>query len=291
MRTHPGRPSLRRVRRTTSRAIILVAGLLLAGSLPAAVQQGFLENPLDFGYESGVSVVSGFHCNATLIEIQFDQYDPIAAAHGTSRNDTLDYCGRSDTGFSLLWNWAILGPGTHTVRAFADGVEFDSATIEVRTLGAEFVTGVVARAGADLLAIGKEVGLRWAESKQGFVIDEVHDLDYTIDDVVAAISGDWTGFWHSPQGAGSIEMTIGAAPGGFPGLTALTFGSTGCAPGGVALNDLVDLGDPLIVVQLDDGSRVSFEFMTTESFTMLGGTFWFEDGHCADLDGMFYMFR
>ena len=48
-----------------------------------AQQQGYLENPLDYSYDSGISVVSGFHCTAQTIEIQFDQYDPIPAATGT----------------------------------------------------------------------------------------------------------------------------------------------------------------------------------------------------------------
>ena len=50
-------------------------------------------------------------------------------------------CGDSDNGFGLLFNWNLLGDGTHTVRALADGVEFDSATFTVTTLGKEFVRG------------------------------------------------------------------------------------------------------------------------------------------------------
>ncbi|MEJ2178339.1 MAG: hypothetical protein P8Y12_10415, partial [Gammaproteobacteria bacterium] len=34
-----------------------------------AQQQGFLENPTDFSNESGIGVVSGFHCNAQIIEV------------------------------------------------------------------------------------------------------------------------------------------------------------------------------------------------------------------------------
>ena len=33
----------------------------------------------------------------------------------------------------LPFNWSLLDEGTHTVRAFADGVEFDSATFTVTT--------------------------------------------------------------------------------------------------------------------------------------------------------------
>jgi hypothetical protein len=45
-------------------------------------------------------------------------------------------------GQGMLWNWNLLGAGQHTVRVLADGVEFDSATFEVNTLGEEFVTGL-----------------------------------------------------------------------------------------------------------------------------------------------------
>ena len=66
---------------------------------------------------------------------------------------------------------------------------------------------------------------------------------------------------------------------------------TGCAPGGMALSHLDDISDPLIDVLMDDASFVTFEFFVTESFTTLGGTFYFDDGNCADTDGMFYMFK
>lgn len=35
--------------------------------------------------------------------------------------------------FVLPFNWNLLGDGTHTVRALADGVEFDRATFTVTT--------------------------------------------------------------------------------------------------------------------------------------------------------------
>ena len=107
----------------------MAVAVLYAGPV-LAQQPGFLENPADFSNESGIGVVSGFHCTAQVIAVQFDDRDLIEAASGTSRLDTEGYCGgHSDTGYALLWNWNILGDGQHTVRVFADGVEF------VRTQG------------------------------------------------------------------------------------------------------------------------------------------------------------
>ena len=63
------------------------------------------------------------------------------AVYGTERRDTTSVCGDSNNGFGLPFNWNLLGNGTHTVRAIADGVEFDSATFTVTTLGTEFLRG------------------------------------------------------------------------------------------------------------------------------------------------------
>lgn len=77
------------------------------------------------------------------IEIESETEAPfrIPAAYGTERRDTTSVCGDSNNGFILPFNWNLLGEGTHTVRAFADGVEFDSATFTVPPLGTEFQRG------------------------------------------------------------------------------------------------------------------------------------------------------
>lgn len=49
--------------------------------------QGVLENPQPQASESGVGVVSGWHCDADVIEIQFDDLARLEAAYGTSRGD------------------------------------------------------------------------------------------------------------------------------------------------------------------------------------------------------------
>ena len=75
------------------------------------------------------------------VEIEINDTTRIPAPYGTERRDTTSVCGDSKNGFVLPFNWNLLGEGTHTVRAFADGVEFDSATFTVTTPGTGSMRG------------------------------------------------------------------------------------------------------------------------------------------------------
>ncbi len=159
------------------------AGLLVA---PAAGAIGFLENPAHGAAASGIGVISGWHCTATRIELQIDSDAPLRAGQGTTRPDTAQVCSNSNSGFGLTFNWARLTPGTHIIRALADGVEFDRATFTVASYGAEFLNG---RAGAavvpDFPAAGRTSLLEWSEASQSFVMRSVVDSPY--------IGGRWNG--------------------------------------------------------------------------------------------------
>lgn len=74
------------------------------------------------------------------VEIEINDTIRIPAAYGTERRDTTSVCGDSKNGFFLPFNWNLLDNGTHTVRAIADGVEFDSARFTV-TPETEFLRG------------------------------------------------------------------------------------------------------------------------------------------------------
>src|SRR5262249_10112181 len=77
------------------------------------------------------------------------------------------------TGFGLLVNWNLLGDGTHTVRALADGTEFARATFTVTTLGVEFLRGVNGNCRLeDFPHSGDSITMRWQESTQNFAIIE-----------------------------------------------------------------------------------------------------------------------
>ena len=161
------------------------AALLLAA--PAALALGNFENPPPGVAVSGASLVSGWHCTATRIEIEYDGGPArTRAASGTDRPDTAGVCGRRDTGFGLLVNWADLGPGAHTVRAYADGELMDTRSVTVVDLGAVFLAGKSATATVnDFPSEGRQLVLEWRESLQSFVAREVR--------TAPAIGGTWNG--------------------------------------------------------------------------------------------------
>ena len=130
-----------------------------------------LENPQPNSAQSGIGLISGWACEASRIEIIFNETDTQQAGYGTRRTDTQGVCGDTNNGFGLLFNWNRLGDGTHTVRALADGVEFGSATFTVTTLGKEVLPGANAAVTvSDFPTAGSDIVLRWQESQQNFVI-------------------------------------------------------------------------------------------------------------------------
>ncbi len=152
--------------------IAIIGGFPLPQSLWA---QSAFGNPQPGSFQSGIGVISGWVCDAQLIEIIFndEETDPWQAGYGTRRTDTQGVCGDTNNGFGLLYNWNKLGDGTHTVRALADGVEFGSATITVTTLGEEFLTGASGTFDVpDFSEAETDVMVRWQESQQNFVITD-----------------------------------------------------------------------------------------------------------------------
>lgn len=166
-------------------ACFIAACAALVPAVSAAA--GYLENPQPGGRESGIGVVSGWHCNAGKIEIELDGAKALAAAYGTERADTQAVCGKSNTGFSLLINWNNLSAGPHLVRALADGVEFGRASMTTVPIGADFWPGKSGTMRLDNFPQpGKGVIAEWQESKQNFVISEYLQS-------VPSINGAWFG--------------------------------------------------------------------------------------------------
>ncbi len=63
---------------------------------------------------------------------------PLSAEYWEPRRDTTSVCGDSENGFyyeDRSFNWNMLEGCQHTVRAFADGIEFDSATVTTGDCG------------------------------------------------------------------------------------------------------------------------------------------------------------
>ena len=163
--------------------ISFAAAALLAA--PSAFALASFDNPPDGQPASGIGLVSGFHCTASVIEIEIDGARKLAAS-GTDRPDTATVCGKRNTGFGLLVNWGDFGPGTHTVRALADGVEFGTHVVTVPDLGGFFLFGKSGTTTVnDFPALGQQLLLEWREGLQGFVVKEVRPGP--------SIGGQWNG--------------------------------------------------------------------------------------------------
>ena len=156
--------------------VTLTVGLPFPQSLWA---QSVFENPQPGSFQSGVGVISGWACDAERIDVVFnpgtENEATFQAAYGTDRGDTQGHCNDINNGFGLLFNWNLLGPGTHLVQARADGKIFGTATVTVTTLGQEFLRE--ARGDfvvEDFPTDGNDISLSWQETTQNFVITEPH---------------------------------------------------------------------------------------------------------------------
>ena len=132
--------------------------------------RGYLENPGAASFQSGVGVLSGWVCEAAVVEIELNGV-PQEAAYGTERLDTAGVCGDMDNGFGLLFNWNLLRDGEHDVVALVDGVELGRARVTVTTLGEEFLRDVTGTCAVeDFPVVGETVTLVWQQNSQNFVI-------------------------------------------------------------------------------------------------------------------------
>ena len=274
-------------------SLLALLFVILLGHAGAALAQGNLENPQPSGIESGIGLISGWYCTATRIQIQFDNGALVDAAYGTTRGDTAGVCGDTNNGFGLLWNYNLLGAGTHRVRAFADGAQFADTTFEVNTLGQEFVTGLAPLGTYVLsLGLGKAIVLRWQQSKQGFVISDVVDTDWFYADFLSAYGGTWYGAWTSaaPLISAAINLTLTPAGNGKDLiLTHVQMSSTGCAESSLSGGGTLDVNNPTVDIVMVDGAKLELSFTATDDDSMIGGTFHFLSGTCAGRQGFFQM--
>ncbi|HRC73232.1 MAG TPA: fibronectin type III domain-containing protein [Candidatus Competibacter sp.] len=143
-----------------------------ADELAASAARAIQESPSQGSYESGVSLIRGWVCNASTVEVEIDGGERLRAGYGTARPDTAAACGNANTGYALAFNWNSLGDGVHTLRALADGVEFANISFSVATLGREFLTGLppYQHTVVDFPSTGRNTVLRWSEPHQNFVI-------------------------------------------------------------------------------------------------------------------------
>jgi subtilisin family serine protease len=202
----------------------------VAAATPQGPALGVLENPQSNGFQSGVGLVSGWVCAANAVKYQVDDGPLRDAAYGTSRADTAGVCGDANNGFGALFNWNLLGDGPHTLRAFADGVEIGSATFEVATLGAPFLTGLVGQyAVPDFPAEGDFTLLVWQEASQNFVIADTTAGESQASPPLAAPLATALGVLENPSD-GSSQSGIGVISGWVCSAGQVTVSIDGGAP-------------------------------------------------------------
>jgi len=135
-----------------------------------------LENPYPGAHVSGIGLVSGWTCMSGVVEVSFDggPRDNLVPSGG-GRGDTLPVCGRTNTGFGLLFNYHLLGSGNHTVELFINGAQVGSPVpFTVTVLAGEFIRGLSRTVDVpDFPAVGRTTRLEWQESTQNFAITGV----------------------------------------------------------------------------------------------------------------------
>ena len=153
---------------------ICIVIILLAPSLAHA---NVLENPGNNQSYSGIGVISGWKCEATVITVVIDDGAPIPMVYGSERGDTKEtkdgetICGDTNNGFLAIFNWALLSDGEHTAVAYDNGEEFARSTFEVGTLGEEFVRGASADVRVeDFPSPGESALLAWNQNTQHFEV-------------------------------------------------------------------------------------------------------------------------
>lgn len=149
----------------------------VAGVSTPAWAIGTIETPVgQRSVETGIGLISGWHCTGTLIEIEIDGSELVIAASGTPRLDTLETCGRSDTGFGVLMNFSRLDPAVkHELVAFADGEEFARVVFFTKNFGVPYLKDAPNAYCfvPNFPEVGTRTTLRWVEQKQNFSITSI----------------------------------------------------------------------------------------------------------------------
>lgn len=138
---------------------------------------GVLGTPPNGSTVSGVSVISGYHCTSKNIDVFIDGVPFGKAGAGTQLLGTLGVCGRTDTGYSFLYNFSNLANGPHSITVTADGVPFATNTFTtVKSGGEQFLTGASKDIKVpDFPLPGQAANLQWVQSYQNFLVTGIGD--------------------------------------------------------------------------------------------------------------------
>jgi len=203
---------------------LLFAGMMLASSVGAfatgILTVGVLGTPPDGSTASGISVISGYHCTSKNIEVFIDGVSFGKAGAGTQLLGTLGVCGRTDTGYSFLYNFSNLPNGPHSITVKADGVSFATNTFTtVKSGGEQFLTGASKEITVpDFPHPGQAANLQWVQAYQNFLVTGIGDtagdlssLNGTyIQDVSISVSGSDCSSYNFITGNTQFLITAGS---------------------------------------------------------------------------------
>lgn len=143
----------------------------------ASAGTGLLGTPVDGTTVSGVGVISGYHCSSKNLEVFIDGVSAGKAGAGTRLLGTQEVCGRTDTGYSILYNFNNLSNGLHVVHVTADGVQLDSHVVTTYQSGGQpWLAGASRRVTVpNFPTTGVTATLDWVQSYQNFLISKLDD--------------------------------------------------------------------------------------------------------------------
>ena len=140
-----------------------------------AFSQGALENPAANSTESGIGIISGWHCSASKVEAVVDGKSIGFGYVGSERGDVASVCGKSNAGYSLLINFNNFSQGAHNIKMYADGVKFGDVNFNsVKSGGVDFLQNASKQVLVnDFPKAGSTATLTWSQSKQSFTVTSV----------------------------------------------------------------------------------------------------------------------
>ncbi len=143
---------------------------------PGASPNLALENPMPGSFQSGIGLISGWSCEGP-VDISIDGNARVTVPYGSPRADTAGVCGTGNihTGFGLLVNFNLLGPGIHAVQLHVKGTaRGNPARFRVTVPSGEFMSGIMREASVpDFPTPGRTTTLIWQQSLQNFSIRSV----------------------------------------------------------------------------------------------------------------------
>ena len=286
------------------KSFLFVLSLLLGPFTAASAAQGHIDGPADGSVVSGIGLFYGWVCEAEQVTLVIDDRPAKVAAYGTERGDTANQCGDTNNGFSLLWSYNLFGAGEHTVTAYADGQPFDSVTFTVVPLDDGYLKEdtVPERIDVTLSHLDQTVTLAWNANSQNFSIVATRPLVPALSTIYAFAEGTWRGQWVDAAGnkGGAIEITLTAEESKEDGPELAVSRveienlseTTGIECANVSIDaDPLDVNDMSTRARMTDGGVVNLEVTVTSALQAMAGDFHFEEGPCANFDGVFTLFR